>query len=277
MGSEGVAIYFINLDDRQDRRRAFLGQFDSSDLLVTRVPAISAREIASAELYASSEVVACWKSHQKAFKSLIQSEDSFAVIFEDDAIVSARLLRWLESINSRNFQGIDLLQLGYLKSKGYLHHVEFDPAPRRLLNLDKYIGRRLSRLDLFYRNWIRLTRRCAVVLLSALVKIQASINKFEPPSLLNAQKYFLNERKIRRKLRMKVPIIYHAFEAGTHAYVISREFAQVMTDFNNPVFLPADLCFMGIARAKNFRILRTSKSMSRQSKSPSSIRSRTLV
>jgi GR25 family glycosyltransferase involved in LPS biosynthesis len=277
MDAKRIGIYFINLEVRNDRLHTFLAQFASSDLLVIRVPAISGQEVSSEELYAAPEVVACWKSHQKAFKTLLESDNSFAIIFEDDALVDISLLRWLEEIDSRSFTGIDLLQIGYLRTNGFLHRVEFDPSPRRLLNLDRYVGERLSRFDLFFRNWIRCTRFFARYLLSVLVKVQTLSNEFNPPSLLNAHKYFLSERNIRRNLRLTRPLIYHSFEAGTHAYVISREFAKVMIEFNDPVFLPADLCFMGIARAKNFRVLRCSKSMSRQSKSASSIRYRTLA
>jgi GR25 family glycosyltransferase involved in LPS biosynthesis len=273
----GIGIYFINLDDRKDRLQSFTDQFRTSSLLVTRVPAVSWEDVIPKELFAPPGVVACWMSHQKVYELLIKSENSFAVIFEDDAIINKKLIHWLENIELNNFQGIDLLQLGYLKTNGSLTRVEFDPSPMRALNLDKYIGLRLARVDFIYRSWIRFSRCNALAFLYILVRIRRCLSRSDANRLMNSFSYFSNERKLRERFLISQPIIYHSFEAGTHAYVISRQFAETMLKFNNPVYLPADLCFMGIARAKNFKVLRSSKSMSQQSKSNSSINSRTIL
>jgi GR25 family glycosyltransferase involved in LPS biosynthesis len=273
----GIAVYFINLDDRKDRLQSFADQFETSSLLVTRVPAVRSVDIDPKELFAPPGVVACWKSHQKVYELLIKSENSFAVIFEDDAVINKKLLHWLENIELNSFQGIDLLQLGYLKTNSSLTRREFDPSPNRLLNLDRYIGLRLARIDFAYRTWIRFSRFNSLAFLYLLVKIRKVLRHSDANRLMNSFTYFLNERKLRKRLLIGQPIIYHSFEAGTHAYVISRTFAKTMVDFNDPVYLPADLCFMGIARAKNFKILRFSKSMSKQSNSNSSINSRTIL
>ncbi len=277
MELSGVGIYFINLEKRKDRLESFVGQFQESDLSIERVAAVSGSEVGS-NISAPAEVIACWRSHQKVYKLLIESQNSHAVVFEDDALITREVLEWLEGITSSNFRGIDLFQIGYLKSKRIsLHHVEFDPAPFNLLNLGKCIGYALARIDIVYRNWIRFSRSFLLVFLSAVSKIEIGLNSELRNKLNKFNNYFSNERRIRTQLQVKYPLVYHSFEAGAHAYVISRELASVMSTFNSPVFLPADLCFMGVARGKNFKILRTSKSMCSQAKSISSISLRTNV
>jgi GR25 family glycosyltransferase involved in LPS biosynthesis len=277
MESSGIGFYFINLDEREDRLKSFKRQFANSNLIITRVSGVSTFDLLAGDKASPPGVVACWKSHQKIYKTLLESDNSFAVVFEDDAVIDKHLIEWLEKIQVDCFKGIDLFQFGYLTPNFTLFHTEFDPVPHKLLNLQKYIGSRLSRVDFLYRNWIRLTRIVALFLLALHSKIEVYLRKSFWKRIKNFKDYCMNERKLRERLGIKYPIIYHSFEAGAHAYVISREFASVMMEFNNPVLLPADLCFMGIARAKNFRILRSSKSMSNQSQSPTSITSRTNV
>jgi GR25 family glycosyltransferase involved in LPS biosynthesis len=277
MELSGVGLYFINLKEREDRLESFTSQFLLSDLSIQRVEAISSSEV-KPNNSAPVGVIACWRSHQKVYELLLESQNTHAVVFEDDALVTRELLEWLEGITSSNFRGIDLFQIGYLKSKRIsLHHVEFDPAPFNTLNLEKYIGCGLARIDFIYRNWIRFSRSFLLVILTAASKSEIDLNSKLGNRFDNFKNYFSNERRVRTQLQVKNPLIYHSFEAGAHAYVISREFASVMGTFNSPVFLPADLCFMGIARGKNFKILRTSKSMCSQANSTSSIGVRTNV
>jgi GR25 family glycosyltransferase involved in LPS biosynthesis len=276
MNPQGLEFYFINLDSRKDRLQTFISQFKYSNLPLKRVQAISYEDINLNEPFATPEVVATWKSHQKAYRLLIESNNSYAVIFEDDANISRKALRWLENCNSNSFRGIDLLQIGYLQSNKCLTNIQFDPSPWKLLRLNRYIGRRLSSIDLIYRFWIRQSRFYAYALLSLMIKIQKILFQSDNPRLVKSHNYFLSERKVREQLGLNTPVVYHSFEPGTHAYVISREFAAVMVNVNSPVFLPADLLFMGVARSQNFRIIRLSRSMSKQYKSPSSINKRTI-
>ena len=86
--------------------------------------------------------------------------------------------------------------------------------------------------------------------------------------------YFKNEYKLRKKLGLAYPLIYHSFEPGTHAYIISRDFAKFLASTNLPTFLAADLHLMGVAASGNVRSIRISKSLCNQSDSPSSINER---
>ena len=67
------------------------------------------------------------------------------------------------------------------------------------------------------------------------------------------------------------PVAQNTFELGTHAYVMSRNFAEAMVQFNDPVYLPADLALMELANTENFDSFRLITSLVDQTDSPSSI------
>jgi GR25 family glycosyltransferase involved in LPS biosynthesis len=66
-------------------------------------------------------------------------------------------------------------------------------------------------------------------------------------------------------------LVANSFEAGTHAYVCSREMAKLLVTFNNPVILAADLALIQIARSKLRNCYRLARSLVSQSDSASSI------
>jgi GR25 family glycosyltransferase involved in LPS biosynthesis len=66
-------------------------------------------------------------------------------------------------------------------------------------------------------------------------------------------------------------LVANSFEAGTHAYVCSREMAKLLVTFNNPVMLAADLALIQIARSRLRNCYRLARSLVGQSNSASSI------
>lgn len=52
--------------------------------------------------------------------------------------------------------------------------------------------------------------------------------------------------------------------AGTHAYLISRHFAEHVIQMNKPIFLAADDYFMALSRMRSFSMYRLLKSKARQ-------------
>jgi GR25 family glycosyltransferase involved in LPS biosynthesis len=277
MKSLGIGFYFINLDERVDRFETFVEQFKNTGIQINRISAIPSSSLILEENTSPPGVSACWKSHQKVYKEFINSQDTHAVIFEDDAIIDKKTIDWLRKINQKNFRGIDLFQFGYLKTNNNLYFTNFDPAPFRILDLRRYLGFHLSRVDFIFRNWIKISRIFVLLFLRVIKSVALFKNEEMKIKLGNFTSYFENERKLRKRVGLNDPLIYNSFEAGAHAYVIGREFAKIMVNFNDPVLLPADLCFMGIARAQNFRIIRNSKSLCKQSHSISSISSRTYI
>ena len=262
----GIEHYVINLDDRADRRDQFFEQAEKFGLDVTRVKAVSKRDIESLN-FTSPTVTACWNSHQVAATKLLESKSSHAVIFEDDAIISKSAAQFILNLNSTKLVGIDVLQIGYLTHRLKLDFPEFDLGLRKTLDLRNYVGEAFSKVDFVFRSWILLTR---FIIRSALRILGKKLSLF-PIQIRQLNLYLNSELALRAHLGTRHALIYHSFEPGTHCYVISREFAQVVTSINKPTYLGADLMFMAIAKSRNFNVIRISKSEVGQSNSPSSI------
>lgn len=105
-----IPIYYINLDERLDRREFMEQQFAGLGLQAARIPAITPDQIGSEELAQSPlrpQVLACTKSHESAWRRLLDENHRMAVILEDDAILSASLPGFLANLPEIEF---DLLR-----------------------------------------------------------------------------------------------------------------------------------------------------------------------
>jgi GR25 family glycosyltransferase involved in LPS biosynthesis len=259
----GIEYVVINLKERPDRLASFLTQFTDSNINPTIIEAISGKNIKSLN-YVKPNVAACWQSHLKAYEHLQKTGANYLVIFEDDAILTAEGLQFLANLDDSKLIGIDLLQFGYLTHKKKIDLPRYDRVFVPFLDAEKYIGKNLSKIDLIFRIWITSIR---FILRKYPKKLSSGKN--------NSQ-YFRNEFKLRKKIGSKYPLIYHSFEPGTHAYIISREYSKFLLKTNLPTFLAADLHLMGVAASGNSRTIRISKSLCSQTKSPSSINEKTL-
>jgi GR25 family glycosyltransferase involved in LPS biosynthesis len=262
----GIEFYVINLDDRIDRRDQFFAQTKKFGLDVTRIKAVSKHDIATSS-FTSPTVSACWSSHQVAAAKLLKSKSSHAVVFEDDAIISKSVSQFILNLNSAKLKGIDVLQIGYLTHSLRLDFPEFDLGLRNILDLRNYVGESVSRIDFVFRNWIIFTR---FIIRSTFGILGKSISILPTP-IREFHLYLLRERALRTHLGSRHALIYHSFEPGTHCYVMSKEFARVVTSINKPTYLGADLMFMAVAKSRNFNVMRIIKSQVGQSNSPSSI------
>jgi GR25 family glycosyltransferase involved in LPS biosynthesis len=66
------------------------------------------------DCYVAPGVAATWKSHQKAMSAFLESEDQYALILEDDFLVTKS---WsLDLLNSALSTNPDFFQLGFLKT-----------------------------------------------------------------------------------------------------------------------------------------------------------------
>ena len=101
-------IYYINLDRVPERHRFMEGQFLSQGLSATRIPAVDAFDMAETPEYApaswmqrwslTKSEVACFESHRLAWRAIRDNEERFAVIMEDDAILSAGFSEALKAL-----------------------------------------------------------------------------------------------------------------------------------------------------------------------------------
>lgn len=226
-----MKIYFINLEDRKDRKKFFENQFDSSNLRPIRIPAITLKE--DVINFAPPAVSACWLSHQLAYKKLLESNESHALIFEDDAIVKEDLIEVIQKINNINLGDLDLFQLGYLKDSNGItvDSGKIDTLHRWRASLDFCIKDKISRKKVKDTN-------------------NSEIND------------------LKKNLGIRNPLLKDSFEAGAHCYIISQKLARELVDYNiNPIIISADLLLIEVANSKKFKCVRVSKSFCLQDSS----------
>jgi GR25 family glycosyltransferase involved in LPS biosynthesis len=226
--------FLINLDKRSDRWSDFLENSSELHFPTLRFSAVTAESLSITELRLPSTVAACWKSHQKVAKAFLESDAEHCLVLEDDIHLTQAAIEALNQIWEKSFQGIDLLQVGFC-----VHN-------NRLANRSSY--RLQSRI-------IGLTKSFRMLNLSVTRKFLSALYGYE----------FLFLEQISH------PVAQNTFELGTHAYIMSRNFAEVMVQFNYPVYLPADLALMELANTKKFNSFRLVTSLVDQTDSPSSI------
>jgi GR25 family glycosyltransferase involved in LPS biosynthesis len=226
--------FLINLDKRTDRWADYLKHSSELHFPTLRFSAVTAESLGLHELRLPSTVAACWKSHQGVARAFLDSDAEHCLVLEDDVHLTQAAIEALNQIWEKSFQGIDLLQLGFC-----VHN-------NRLANRTSY------RLQ---RRIIGLTKSFRMLNLSVIRKLLSALYGYE----------FLFLEQILQ------PVAQNTFELGTHAYVMSRNFAETMIQFNDPVYLPADLALMELANTKKFNSLRLVTSLVDQTDSPSSI------
>lgn len=94
-----MKCYLINLDRSVERLSFMMEQAKALGVDIERVRAVEVGEfpptIAAPSLYPGE--VACFLSHRKCWKLIAEGSDDFAVIFEDDAVLSTDATRFLTS------------------------------------------------------------------------------------------------------------------------------------------------------------------------------------
>jgi GR25 family glycosyltransferase involved in LPS biosynthesis len=226
--------FLINLDKRSDRWADFLENSAELHFPTLRFSAVTAESLSLDELRLPSTVAACWKSHQGVAKAFLESDAEHCLVLEDDVHLTHPAIQALNHIWEQSFQGIDLLQVGFC-----VHN-------NQLANRSSY------RLQI---KLIGLAKSFRMLNLPVTRKFLSSLYGYE---------FFFLEQ-------ISHPVARNTFELGTHAYVMSRNFAETMIQFNNPVYLPADLALMELANTKKFDSLRLVTSLVDQTDSPSSI------
>lgn len=232
--SELKVAYLINLDRRPDRWLEFNQSSTVLEIPIERFSAVDGHNLSKSELRTPSPVAACWMSHQEVAQKFLESEAEYCLVLEDDLALTKDSISALNQLWKKNFHDFDLLQIGFCVSNNQLSN-------RVSYNRQRHIVNILWRFKFLSAP---LTQRL----------------------LKNIYGY-----KIIYLKKMNLPVAVNTFELGTHAYLISRRFAEMVVSFNRPVYLPADLAMMEIVKTGEFQSFRLLQSLIDQSTSPSSI------
>jgi GR25 family glycosyltransferase involved in LPS biosynthesis len=224
-----MKIFLINLDRQPERLMSSQIQLNKLDLRNTRIAAVdmNALTVQVSDLVTPG-VKACWESHKLAYLELVNSNESQALILEDD----------FEVLNSQSFLNVleqfphnewDLVQIGFL-TQGVV-----------------------NTFSRFYRN---LEMDLIRMLLWA-----SSHSKI-------LRKIISGRLRIERARRLSRQFVSDDFMPGTHAYIISKEMASKVLTLNNPQFLSADDFFTALAKMRAFKCARLRKSIVGQNQLP---------
>ena len=226
-----MKAYVINLGSRSDRWESVSKQWTGRTEVLVRIDAVNSTSISSSQThFLPDPVVANWFSQCKAFREFLSTNDQYALILEDDFLLSKVDLG--ECLDLVKVGHLDFLQLGYL----YNSYSEL--LCIKLTNLRDFILKVLNR------------------------------------GLKNFKSKFSNRLLVREQTDINFKIVLNNAGAGSHAYIISRKFAEEMLKINDPVFLAADGLFIAIADLRFLKMGRLRANRVRQSKSPSSITKR---
>lgn len=115
-----MQVFVINLDRRYDRLSHITGQLDRLGIEFVRVSAVDGQRLCSADLEIfnseadwprpSNSEFACFMSHRKCWNELVQSDQEYAVILEDDVIISNSGAEFLSDYSWFS-DDVDLLRL----------------------------------------------------------------------------------------------------------------------------------------------------------------------
>jgi GR25 family glycosyltransferase involved in LPS biosynthesis len=233
-GSFEKISFLINLDKRPDRWNYFIKNSANLKFKVTRFSAVDAENLDARSLKLPPPVVACWTSHQEVARTFLSSSAKYCLILEDDISLTTESTSKLNKLWECDLEGVDLLQVGFC-----IH-------ANRLANRANYK-----------------VQRCFVRILSLLGFLDLKIIQKRISKIYG---YDFSKLKL-----VDLIVANSTFELGTHAYLISRKFAEAMLQFNTPVYLPADLAIMELAQSGYFNSFRLLESLVGQTDSPSSI------
>jgi len=104
--------FVINLDSRTDRWREASSQFSQFPFEIERVSAHAASFVEPLEPFVPGAVAATWRSHQKAMQAHLNSDAQYALILEDDFLITHDINRVLAKVLKAD--DFDIVQLGFL-------------------------------------------------------------------------------------------------------------------------------------------------------------------
>lgn len=233
--------YVINLDERLDKLKFITNQMNSAGFNFERISACKPGNLTinqKQDFLPPAKVQANWNSHLLAYQKLLESGDDFCLILEDDCRISEFGLNILKIINLHKSFELDILQIGFLKNENKLKIFSISKSKARL-NLLKFLKEINMKWNLFEN--------------------QPKLIKFLEKKIKCLQ-FEINYSK---KLKLN-DLIVSEFLSGTHAYLINKEIAKILLDYNIPISMGADLALQMLCISGNWKIYRTPESFASQ-------------
>jgi len=179
-----------------------------------------------------------------------------------------KVLSVIKALCKLDLRPLDLFQLVYITKYGkLLRPVFYSHNP--FIDLGKVIGRNMIAYNIIYKNWVIFTRKFFLIQNHfARVfyhRIPSNLcKKLLKRFFVSQQSIFsFNEKRLRLFFDLKSPLIYHSFERGTFAFIISRRFTQALLSINTPPLLSLNDLLSKTARTQNIVSLRLANSLSK--------------
>ena len=91
-------VYVINMDHSTERMKRIIDQESKIGMKITRLPAIVGKDLTTAEIntvgttfckyFCTRTMIAIFLSHKKAWQTMIDNDDKYSIIMEDDYLQS---------------------------------------------------------------------------------------------------------------------------------------------------------------------------------------------
>lgn len=229
-----MKAYLINLDERRDRLEYAERQLSAVNLEYVRVSAIKATEKFSNQYPYVTPSVAAIWLSHLSALREFLGTDETHALVLEDDFQIECSKKKLHSVLLENDCG-DFFQIGFLVTNFF------------------------DRISLYSNNFWDFS-------LKVLEKYSRS--RFPFANYLSS-KYLVYGKK-----NVKISTVCNDIRAGAHAYIISREFAERVLEFNQPVLFSTDQFFISLSKMHTFRMLRLRRSIIGQTNSISSVQSR---
>jgi GR25 family glycosyltransferase involved in LPS biosynthesis len=115
----GMLIQVINLKRRPDRLSQVSAELQRSGLSFEIQVAVDGQLETLDSEFISKGAIGCWKSHINSMRRLVEANDSYGLILEDDVVfggeVNEKFLSEMMDLMERN--QLDILQIGFIDSQ----------------------------------------------------------------------------------------------------------------------------------------------------------------
>lgn len=229
-----MQAFLINLDNRPDRLASAIAQLKQHGIQFQRVSAVNARNVSITDNPYVTSGVAAIWLSHLKALRVFVDSGEPYGLILEDDFDVRCNLKQLGRVLTY-CDGYDFLQIGFL-----------------ITNIVDYIEYKLSNLVDF----------------SAKV-----LNKFSKirmfPAHLLSNKFLVYDQD-----GVPFRIVAHNVRPGAHAYIVSRNFAQTLLEFNSPILFSADQFYISLAQMRSYRMGRLRKAVILQTNSPSSVSQR---